>query len=35
MEIEQNLELLGSTGIEDKLQNGIRETIEYFKIAGI
>lgn len=34
-EIEQNLRLLGSTAIEDKLQDGVPETIADLKRAGI
>ncbi|KAG9001427.1 hypothetical protein FRB94_004792 [Tulasnella sp. JGI-2019a] len=34
-EIEQNLRLLGSTAIEDKLQDGVPETIAELKRAGI
>ncbi|KAF8795476.1 phospholipid-transporting ATPase VB-like isoform X2 [Argiope bruennichi] len=33
--IEQNLELLGATGIEDKLQDGVPETIHSLRAAGI
>ncbi|CAL1265829.1 unnamed protein product [Larinioides sclopetarius] len=33
--IEQNLELLGATGIEDKLQDGVPETIHALRAAGI
>lgn len=34
-EIEQNLRLLGATAIEDKLQDGVPETIADLKRAGI
>jgi phospholipid-transporting ATPase len=34
-EIERDLILLGSTGIEDKLQEDVGETIEAIKGAGI
>ncbi|XP_061165426.1 phospholipid-transporting ATPase VD-like isoform X2 [Saccostrea echinata] len=34
-EIEKDLELLGATGIEDKLQEGVPETIEKLRKAGI
>ena len=33
--IEKNLKLLGSTGIEDKLQNEVADTINFLKLAGI
>ncbi|CAI8035915.1 Phospholipid-transporting ATPase ID [Geodia barretti] len=33
--IESQLELLGATGIEDRLQNGVPETIESLRMAGI
>lgn len=33
--IETNLELLGATGIEDKLQEGVAETISSLRAAGI
>ncbi|XP_076808576.1 phospholipid-transporting ATPase VD-like isoform X3 [Clavelina lepadiformis] len=33
--IEQDLELLGATGIEDRLQDGVPETIESLRQAGI
>lgn len=33
--IESNLLLLGASGIEDKLQNGVPEAIESLRIAGI
>ncbi|CUG00064.1 phospholipid-transporting ATPase 1c, putative [Bodo saltans] len=33
--IEQNLELVGTTAIEDKLQDGVPETIELLSSAGI
>jgi magnesium-transporting ATPase (P-type) len=34
-EIEQDLVLLGCTAIEDKLQQGVPETIERLALAGI
>ena len=34
-EIEQNLTLLGATAIEDKLQDGVPQTIANLAIAGI
>ena len=34
-EAEQDLELLGVTAIEDKLQDGVPETIETLRKAGI
>lgn len=34
-EIEKNLKLLGATGIEDKLQDGVPECIERLAHAGI
>eukprot|EP01059_Diplonema_ambulator_P005982 TRINITY_DN1575_c0_g1_i1.p1 TRINITY_DN1575_c0_g1~~TRINITY_DN1575_c0_g1_i1.p1 ORF type:complete len:1309 (+),score=410.70 TRINITY_DN1575_c0_g1_i1:252-4178(+) len=34
-EIEQNLDLLGTTAIEDKLQKGVPATIELLRTAGI
>ena len=34
-EIEKNLFLLGATGIEDKLQEGVPETIDDLMKAGI
>uniref|UniRef100_A0A4W5QR37 Phospholipid-transporting ATPase n=1 Tax=Hucho hucho TaxID=62062 RepID=A0A4W5QR37_9TELE len=33
--IEKNLELLGATGVEDKLQEKVQETIEALRLAGI
>ena len=33
--IEINLELIGSTAIEDKLQDGVPDTIRYLREAGI
>lgn len=33
--IETDLELLGATGIEDKLQEGVPETISSLRAAGI
>lgn len=34
-EIERNLVLIGSTAIEDKLQEGVCETIKFIREAGI
>jgi len=34
-EIEQDLRLLGATAIEDRLQDGVPETIADLKLAGI
>lgn len=34
-EIERDLELIGSTAIEDKLQDGVPDTIKYLRQAGI
>ena len=34
-ELEQDLRLLGATAIEDKLQDGVPETIADLKKAGI
>ena len=33
--IEKNFNLVGSTAIEDKLQDEVSETIEFMKMAGI
>lgn len=33
--MESNLELVGSTAIEDKLQEGVSDTIQYMRAAGI
>lgn len=33
--VESGLELLGVTGIEDRLQEGVKETIEKLRAAGI
>ncbi|XP_058846212.1 phospholipid-transporting ATPase IF isoform X4 [Acipenser ruthenus] len=33
--IEKDLELLGATGVEDKLQEKVQETIESLRLAGI
>ena len=33
--IEYDLELIGSTAIEDRLQDGVGETIKFMKDAGI
>ena len=34
-EIESDLELLGATGVEDRLQDGVPETIAALRMAGI
>lgn len=34
-EIERDLELIGSTAIEDKLQEGVPDCIRYLRAAGI
>ena len=34
-EIEQNLEIIGSTALEDRLQDQVPETIEFIRRAGI
>jgi len=34
-DIEKDLELLGSTAIEDRLQDDVKGTIEFMKDAGI
>lgn len=34
-DIEQHLELQGVTGIEDRLQDGVSETLETLATAGI
>lgn len=34
-EAEQGFTVLGATAVEDKLQDGVRETIEKLRIAGI
>ena len=34
-EIEQNFELIGSTAIEDKLQDNVAEVISFIKEAGV
>ncbi|XP_064898103.1 phospholipid-transporting ATPase IK isoform X4 [Columba livia] len=34
-EMEQNLQLLGATAIEDKLQDGVPETIQLLKLSNI
>ena len=34
-ELEQNFELIGSTAIEDKLQDDVAETISFIKEAGV
>ena len=33
--LENNFELVGSTAIEDKLQDGVGDTIKFMKDAGI
>lgn len=33
--IERDLQLLGATGVEDKLQDKVQETIEALRLAGI
>lgn len=33
--LEKNMELLGATGIEDRLQDGVPETIAQLRLAGI
>lgn len=33
--IEKDLDFLGSMGVEDKLQDGVKETIKYLKDSGI
>jgi phospholipid-translocating ATPase len=33
--IESSLTLLGATGVEDQLQDGVSETLESLKVAGI
>jgi P-type E1-E2 ATPase len=33
--IECNLDLVGATAIEDKLQEGVPDTIKYLRAAGI
>eukprot|EP01061_Rhynchopus_euleeides_P013410 TRINITY_DN23412_c0_g1_i1.p1 TRINITY_DN23412_c0_g1~~TRINITY_DN23412_c0_g1_i1.p1 ORF type:complete len:1394 (+),score=447.74 TRINITY_DN23412_c0_g1_i1:574-4182(+) len=35
LELEANLTLVGATGIEDKLQHGVPETIAFFRAAGV
>ena len=34
-DIESEMELLGATGVEDKLQGGVPETLETMRAAGI
>ena len=34
-EIESEMELLGATGVEDKLQEGVPDTLEIMRAAGI
>lgn len=33
--VEANLILLGATGVEDQLQDGVQETIEGLRAAGV
>jgi P-type E1-E2 ATPase len=33
--LESDLELLGLTGVEDKLQDGVRNTLELMRNAGL
>ena len=33
--IESDLTLLGATGVEDQLQDGVPETLEALKVAGV
>ena len=33
--LEQDLELLGLTGVEDKLQDGVKSTLELLRNAGL
>ena len=33
--IEKNLRLLGATALEDVLQDGVQETLESLRVAGI
>ena len=35
LELEKNFILIGSTAIEDKLQDGVGDTIQFMKDAGI
>jgi phospholipid-transporting ATPase len=35
VELEKNFQLIGSTAIEDKLQDGVGDTIQFMKDAGI
>jgi len=35
VELEKNFTLIGSTAIEDKLQDGVGDTIQFMKDAGI
>ena len=34
-EIESEMELLGATGVEDRLQEGVPDTLETMRAAGI
>ena len=33
--MEQGFQVIGATAVEDKLQDGVKETIEKLRIAGI
>ena len=32
---ERNLDLMGATGVEDLLQDGVQETLESLRAAGV
>ena len=34
-EVEQGFTVIGATAVEDKLQDGVKETIEKLRIAGL
>ena len=34
-EVEQGFTVIGATAVEDQLQDGVKETIEKLRIAGI
>jgi len=34
-QVEQGLNVIGATAVEDKLQVGVKETIEKLRMAGI
>lgn len=34
-EVENDLDLLGATAVEDKLQEGVPDTIQALRLAGI